>query len=105
MLKQMQYDKEKKQWLGQLQGDLDAVQAQKIVAALSASLDMQPGDIVLDCKQLDFLDSMGLGALVKVRKLAEEKGHTVRLLRMKPRIQKLFVITGLEDSFGIEVEL
>lgn len=104
MLTQMQYDKEKKQWTGQLHGDLDAVQAPKLVAALSSSLDLQPGDIILDCKSLDFVDSMGLGALVKVRKLAEEKGYCVRLQRMKPRIQKLFVITGLENSFGIEVE-
>lgn len=104
MLKQMQYDKQNSCWTAQLQGDLDAVQAPRVVAALSASLDQQPADVVLDCKALDFVDSMGLGALVKVRKLAEEKGHCVRLLRMKPRIQKLFVITNLQDTFGIEVE-
>lgn len=105
MLKQMQYDKAKKLWTGQLSGDFDAVQAPKIIAAISANLEEQPGDLVLDCKQLEFVDSMGLGALVKLRKIVEESGGNIKLLRMKPRIHKLFAITGLETSFAIEVEL
>lgn len=105
MLKQMQYDKANKIWTGQLSGDFDAVQAPKIVAAISSSLEGQPGDIILDCKQLEFVDSMGLGALVKLRKIVEEIGCKIKFLRMKPRIHKLFAITGLEDSFDIEVEL
>lgn len=104
MLRQMQYDKEKNQWTGQLYGELDAMQAPKLITAISTSLNQQAADLVLDCSHLDFVDSMGLGALVKVRRIAEEKGFGIRLLRMKPRINKLFVITGLEDSFGIEVE-
>lgn len=104
MLKQMQYDKEKNQWTGQLYGDLDAFQAPKLVSSITSNFEKQPADMIFDCKQLDFVDSMGLGALVKVRKLAEEQGCAVALLRMKPRIHKLFVITGLEDTFKIEVQ-
>ncbi|MDR1620708.1 MAG: STAS domain-containing protein [Clostridiales bacterium] len=104
MLRQMQYDKEQNLWSGQLHGDLDAVQAPKLVASMSASIEQQPAHILLDCRQLDFVDSMGLGALVKLRKLLEGKGYTIKLINLKPRIQKLFVITNLEHSFGIEVE-
>ncbi len=104
MLKQMQYEKENNRWTAELQGDLDAVQAPKLISSIGSSLSQQPADVVLDCKPLDFVDSMGLGALVKVRKMVEEQGHTIKLLRMKQRIYKLFVITGLQDSFGIEVE-
>lgn len=104
MLKQMQYDKEKNLWRGNLFGDLDAVDAPKLISAIHDALETYAGSIIFDCKQLDFVDSMGLGALVKMRKMAEEKGCGIRLLHMKPRIYKLFVITGLENTFGIEVD-
>jgi len=104
MLKQMQYDEEKNIWHGNLFGDLDAVDAPKLISAIHDALETHAATVVFDCKQLDFVDSMGLGALVKMRKMAEAKGCSVQLLRMKPRIHKLFVITGLDSSFGIEVE-
>ncbi len=104
MLKQMQYDEGNKVWRGNLFGDLDAVQAPKLISAIHDALETHAAPVMFDCKQLDFIDSMGLGALVKMRKMAEEKGCTLKLLRMKPRIHKLFVITGLDSSFGIEVE-
>jgi anti-sigma B factor antagonist len=104
MLKQLQYCQDNHQWRGSLAGGLDAVQAPKLLSVMKDALEQNPGDVVLDCKQLDFVDSMGLGALVKLRKMAEEKNGTIKLERMKPRIYKLFVITGLEGTMGIEVE-
>ncbi len=104
MLKQLQYNQDSHQWRGSLAGDLDAVQAPKLLSVMKDALEQNPGDVVLDCKQLDFVDSMGLGALVKLRKMAEEKDGSIKLERMKPRIFKLFVITGLESTMGIEVE-
>lgn len=104
MLKQLQYNQDNHQWRGSLAGDLDAVQAPKLLSVMKDALEQNPGDVVLDCKQLDFVDSMGLGALVKLRKMTEEQDRTIKLERMKPRIYKLFVITGLESTMGIEVE-
>lgn len=103
MLRQMQYDEAQKTWTGQLHGELDAMQAPKLIAGMEAYLQDKPGDVRLDCTQLMFVDSMGLGALVKLRKMVEETGGTIALTNMKQRIYKLFVITGLENSFQIEV--
>ena len=104
MIKQMQYHEDSHQWRGSLYGDLDAVQAPKLLSVMRDALNEHPGDVIFDCKLLDFVDSMGLGALVKLRKMTEELGGAIRLERMKPRIYKLFVITGLEGTMGIEVE-
>ncbi len=104
MLKQMQFDQDGNVWHGNLYGDLDALQAPKLLSVMREALEEHPACVALDCKQLDFVDSMGLGALVKLRKMVEAQGYTIKLERMKPRIHKLFVITGLDSSFGIEVE-
>lgn len=104
MIKQMQFDDTQQCWQGALAGELDAVEAPKLIAEMQGYLLSKQGDVVLDCKQLEFVDSMGLGALVKLRKIVEEAGGAIKLVHMKKRIYKLFVITGLSDSFGIEVE-
>lgn len=104
MLKQMQYDEQSHTWSGLLYGELDAVQAPKLLSSMQELLDGQVGNLHLDCRELEFVDSMGLGALVKLRKAVEEKGHAIRLTNVKKRIYKLFVITGLDSSFGIEVK-
>lgn len=104
MLEQMQFDAAQNLWTCQLIGELDAVQAPKFVEAAKALLAQHQGSLLFDCKQLDFVDSMGLGALVKLRKMVGEAGGTIQMVNMKQRIFKLFVITGLESTFGIEVE-
>ncbi len=101
---QLSFDQENKQWVGVLEGDLDALQAPKLIATIQETMQETPADVVLDCTRLDFVDSMGLGALVKCRKMMEKFGHGIRMLHMKQRIYKLFVITGLENSFDIGVE-
>ncbi|MDL2258516.1 STAS domain-containing protein [Eubacteriales bacterium OttesenSCG-928-K08] len=104
MLKQANFDSDRKVWTGQLCGELDAVQAPKLIEAVQQLLSKQKGGLELDCTQLDFVDSMGLGALVKLRKIVQEDGGAITMTHMKQRIYKLFVITNLENSFGIEVE-
>ena len=104
MLKQMLFDNTENKWKGHLQGELDAVQAPKLITSVEAYLKEHPVDMELDCTQLVFVDSMGLGALVKARKMVEAANASMKLTNMKKRIYKLFVITGLERSFGLEVD-
>ena len=104
MLEQMRFNEESNEWIGMLTGELDAVQAPKLVAAAAELFAQQKGSLYFDCKQLEFVDSMGLGALVKLRKMVGEAGGTITMVNMKQRIYKLFVITGLQNTFGIEVE-
>lgn len=102
MLKQMRFDEEMNRWRGELFGELDALEAPKLVNSIEEHIAQRPAGIELDCTQLTFVDSMGLGALVKARKKAEALGGYIKLTNVKKRIQKLFVITGLEASFGLE---
>ena len=59
--------------------------------------------IDFDCENLEYIDSTGLGAVVYVYKKAKEIGGTVRVLKLKKYIYKLFEITALNRLFDIEV--
>ena len=89
---------------------------EKIVIKLFGEVDMfnagefkkifSPNDsreIIVDCENLDYIDSTGLGALVSVLKKAKEFGGTVRIIGLKPQIYKLFELTELDSIFDIEV--
>ena len=58
-------------------------------------------NIDLDCRELNFLDSSGLGALLSLQKLAAERGGKLRLLSPKPVVVQILELTRLHRSFEI----
>jgi len=58
------------------------------------------GKIVLDFKDVTFVDSMGLGSLVGLKASAIGKGYcTLELEHLMPRVQELLRITKVADLF------
>ena len=59
----------------------------------------QVKNVILNFKQVDFIDSTGLGMLVAVQSQMEKAGGTVRLLGLSKRGAELMVLTKLRLSF------
>jgi anti-sigma B factor antagonist len=57
--------------------------------------------IVADLREVDFLDSTGLGALVGSLKRLREQDGSLRLVTRAGRIPQLFSITGLDRVFAL----
>ena len=102
MLKLLVYDAEQFVWNATLEGDLDIYHAAKMLERIQAAVKEHPAKINFDCSKLAYVDSMGLGALIKVNTLVKEEGG-IRLYHMSPLIYKLFVLTKLETLFEVEV--
>ena len=58
-------------------------------------------NIDFDCSSLDFVDSSGLGALISMQKLANERGGKLRLLSPKPGVIQVLELTRLHRVFEI----
>src|SRR5882757_2051134 len=61
----------------------------------------QVKNVILNFKQIDFIDSTGLGMLVAVHAQMEKAGGTVRLLGLSKRGAELMVLTKLSTVFQI----
>jgi anti-sigma B factor antagonist len=61
----------------------------------------QVKNVILNFKQIDLIDSTGLGMLVAVHSQMEKAGGTVRLLRLSKRGAELMVLTKLSTVFQI----
>lgn len=64
----------------------------------------RPGtaSIALDLASLSFCDARGLRALVRMNRYAERLGRALRLMSLRPQLQKIIRITGLDREFHVE---
>ena len=81
-----------------LNGRLDAAQA----PAAQAFLDKAQGTVTLDCGQLEYISSAGLGVLLKTQKRLLSGGGKLRLVRLKPHLRDIFTYSGFDQLFEIE---
>ena len=56
----------------------------------------------IDCRDLSYIDSTGLGVFASILKRTKEQGSEIVLVGLKNNIRKLFNITGLDKLFVIE---
>jgi len=63
------------------------------------------GDVVLQLDRLDFVDSSGLGALMRLMQAARAKGRDLKLSGVSPRIRKMLDLTHLSSQFEIHESL
>ncbi|MFZ0277753.1 MAG: STAS domain-containing protein [Candidatus Sulfotelmatobacter sp.] len=57
------------------------------------------GDVVLQLDQVEFVDSSGLGALVRLMQAARSKGGDLKLSGVPPNIRKVLQLTNLLAQF------
>ena len=59
------------------------------------------GDVVLQLDNVEFIDSSGLGALVRLTQAARVKGGDLKLSGVSERIRKTLKMTNLDSQFEI----
>lgn len=83
-------------------GEVDISTFQEFKETLSSLVDLSQSDIKIDCNELTYIDSTGLGALVSLFKRAKGNGKTITIINLKENIKRLFLITKLDKLFNIE---
>lgn len=58
--------------------------------------------MIIDCKELNYIDSTGLGIFVATLKKAKQCEKKIVISNLKDNIKKLFIITGLDKVFEID---
>lgn len=81
-------------------GEFDLAVVDEFLEHAMACLDRAQG-IDVDLGGVSFIDSSGLGALVRVRKEAAVRGKPLTLVDVSPATTRLLEITGLQQSFEI----
>jgi len=56
--------------------------------------------IVLDLSKVTYVDSVGLGAILRVWTAGQRRGCDVEIVNLSPRLEKLFSMTKLDEVFS-----
>lgn len=80
------------------EGSIDLVSRQQLVdAGLEVLHDSD--SLTLNMKGVDFMDSVGLGALVELGKRASAQGSRFAVVEPSPTVQRVLAVTGLSDAW------
>ncbi|AEV70350.1 STAS domain-containing protein [Acetivibrio clariflavus] len=84
-----------------LNGEIDIYTSNELKEKLYNIVETNKKDLIIDCKELDYIDSTGLGIFVGALKKAKQYEKKVVIVNLKDNIKKLFTITGLDKVFQI----
>ncbi|WAL59548.1 STAS domain-containing protein [Thermocoleostomius sinensis A174] len=80
---------------------LDAYSEQAFLKALEKFSEENPKNIILDLSQIDFIDSSGIGALVKLAKKVQNNGGTFQTVT-NPRVTQTVKLVRLEQFLSLQ---
>ena len=78
-------------------GELDLASSAALEEELTRATESDAEQVVLDLRELEFMDSTGLSTLVKAHQRAEEAGKEFGLVRGPQQVQRLLSLTGVEE--------
>ena len=84
------------------EGDLDIVTSEEVKRQLAALVETGTGRVTLDLRDVGFVDSSGLGALVAVHHFAEAKGAQLVVRSVPTHVRNLFSLTRLDNLLTVE---
>ncbi len=80
-------------------GELDIASSTELEQVLGSLHDTKL--VIIDLRQLEFVDSTGLGVLVRAHQHASEHGNQVALVRGPGQVDRLLGLTGLDAQLLI----
>lgn len=80
-------------------GEIDLAVADEFMGVARTCLELN-GGIGLDLGQVTFMDSSGLGVLVRLRKEADGQSKSFTLVGVSPSVERLLEVTGLDNVFS-----
>ena len=80
-------------------GSIDLLTRKAVLYAGRSVLDGED-ELTLDLAEVDFMDSVGIGALIELARAAELGGKRFAVVDCSPRVQRVLDATGLHDAWN-----
>jgi anti-sigma B factor antagonist len=78
-------------------GELDLASSPALEEELERAATSDASLVVVDLRDLEFMDSTGLSVLVRAHQRAAESSHRFGLINGSPQVQRLLTLTGVAD--------
>ena len=82
-------------------GELDLASSPALEQELESGAAAKAEVIIVDLRNLEFMDSTGLSVLVRAHQRATEKGQRFGVVRGPQQVQRLLSLTGVADRLNL----
>jgi anti-anti-sigma factor len=82
-------------------GELDLASGPTLERELESAFSGEPGLVILDLRQLEFMDSTGLGVLIRAHNRAQTQGHRLGIVGGSRQVRRLLHLTGVAERLTI----
>lgn len=82
-------------------GELDLRTSPELEDRLRGAFDTGAELVILDLRQIEFMDSTGLRTLLAAHQLAHESGRRFALVRGADQVERVLTLTGVRDLLTI----
>ncbi len=83
----------------ELSGSLDIYTATDFKTYLQSNITAQQSQVVVNMEKLNYIDSSGIGMLIKSLNYIKELNGQLQLANLKESLQKIFKVAGLTAYF------
>jgi anti-sigma B factor antagonist len=84
-----------------VRGELDVASGPTLERELAKAEASDVQLLILDLRELEFIDSTGLSILIKAHQRAEASGRRFAVVRGRSQVQRLLGLTGLEERLTL----
>ena len=88
-----------------IRGDLDATTTDEFNREVQKHLDQGMNKIIIDCRYLGMLSSLGIGALITLQTRLRKKGGVVKLSSLQGMAAEVIKLVRLDKLLGIYGDL
>jgi anti-sigma B factor antagonist len=82
-------------------GELDLASSPALQEELDRVSASDADLLIIDLRDLDFMDSTGLSVLVRAHQRAEEQGRQLAMVKGPQQVQRLLSLTGVADRLTV----
>jgi len=82
-------------------GELDLASSPALQEELDRLASSDTELLIIDLRELDFMDSTGLSVLVRAHQRAEEHGRHLAMVKGPQQVQRLLSLTGVGDRLKL----
>ncbi|HSZ71754.1 MAG TPA: STAS domain-containing protein [Cytophagaceae bacterium] len=94
-------NKEDKTYVITIDGEIDASSSIELDSAISEAIKKGERKILVDCANLNYISSAGLGVFMSYLEDFEDQGIKIALYQMNDKVKSVFEILGLVDLIDI----
>lgn len=96
-----EFNKAENNWIVEIIGELDILTSTELKKSLHDMLDEMESNIKLNCENLFYIDSTGLGVIISILNRVKNSGNNISIVNAQSNIDKLIRISGLDKVIEV----